>query len=338
MIRQCCWFRPKAGRSPAAARSRTSRSMSAKLDPLTPAAFIAIEDRRFRSHWGIDPRAIGRAMVANFQAGGVRQGGSTLTQQLAKTSFLSADRSLKRKAQEVIIAFWLEGWLTKDEILSRYLSIGLLRRWRLRPAGRLAPLFRPGAGAADPGAVGDAGRNGESAVAAGADPEPRAGPEAQPAGAAGDGRHRRDQSGSRGSNQVRPAGRRQQQCSDRHLFRRLGRAAGGTGIRCRLWRGEGSDHSRCRSPAAGGSRNRQRPDRRCAGSAGGDAARWSGRRDGRRAQLWQKPVQPRDPGPSPARQRIQAVRLSGRTAGRLHARQHDRGSADHRRWLVAGQQ
>ena len=93
-----------------------------KLDPMTPAAFIAIEDRRFRSHWGIDPRAIGRAMVANIQAGGVRQGGSTITQQLAKTSFLSADRSLKRKAQEVIIAFWLEGWLTKDEILSRYLS------------------------------------------------------------------------------------------------------------------------------------------------------------------------------------------------------------------------
>ena len=94
----------------------------AKLNPLTPAAFIAIEDRRFRSHWGIDPRAIGRAMVANVSAGGVRQGGSTITQQLAKTSFLSADRSLKRKAQEVIIAFWLEAWLTKDEILSRYLS------------------------------------------------------------------------------------------------------------------------------------------------------------------------------------------------------------------------
>ena len=94
----------------------------AELDPLTPAAFIAIEDRRFERHWGVDPRAIGRAMVANARAGGVRQGGSTITQQLAKTSFLSSDRSLKRKAQEVIIAFWLEGWLTKDEILSRYLS------------------------------------------------------------------------------------------------------------------------------------------------------------------------------------------------------------------------
>lgn len=93
-----------------------------RLNPITPAAFVAIEDRRFYRHWGVDPRAIGRALVANIQAGGVRQGGSTLTQQLAKTSFLSSDRSLKRKAQEVIIAFWLEGWLTKDEILSRYLS------------------------------------------------------------------------------------------------------------------------------------------------------------------------------------------------------------------------
>jgi penicillin-binding protein 1A len=94
----------------------------ARLNPLTPAAFVAIEDRRFYRHWGIDPRAIGRAMVANVSAGGVRQGGSTITQQLAKTSFLSGDRSFKRKAQEVIIAFWLESWLTKDEILSRYLS------------------------------------------------------------------------------------------------------------------------------------------------------------------------------------------------------------------------
>ena len=93
-----------------------------RLNSVTPAAFVAIEDRRFYRHWGIDPRGIGRAMVANMQAGGVRQGGSTITQQLAKTSFLSSDRSLKRKAQEVIIAFWLEAWLTKDDILSRYLS------------------------------------------------------------------------------------------------------------------------------------------------------------------------------------------------------------------------
>lgn len=94
----------------------------AKLNPLTPAAFVAIEDRRFYHHWGIDPRGIGRALFADLRGGGVRQGGSTITQQLAKTNFLSGDRTIRRKAQEVIIAFWLEAWLTKQQILSRYLS------------------------------------------------------------------------------------------------------------------------------------------------------------------------------------------------------------------------
>ena len=93
-----------------------------KLNPLTPAAFVAIEDRRFYRHWGIDPRGMARAFVADMHGGGVRQGGSTITQQLAKTNFLSGDRTIKRKAQEIIIAFWLEAWLTKKEILSRYLS------------------------------------------------------------------------------------------------------------------------------------------------------------------------------------------------------------------------
>lgn len=93
-----------------------------KLNPVTPAAFVAIEDRRFYRHWGIDPRGIARAMVADLRGGGVREGGSTITQQLAKTNFLSGDRTIKRKAQEVIIAFWLEAWLTKQQILSRYLS------------------------------------------------------------------------------------------------------------------------------------------------------------------------------------------------------------------------
>ena len=93
-----------------------------KLNPLTPAAFVAIEDRRFYRHWGIDPRGIARAMIMDLRGHGVRQGGSTITQQLAKTNFLSGDRTIKRKAQEVIIAFWLEAWLSKQEILSRYLS------------------------------------------------------------------------------------------------------------------------------------------------------------------------------------------------------------------------
>ncbi len=84
-------------------------------------AFIAIEDRRFYSHIGVDPRSIARAFWNNLTGGG-KQGGSTLTQQLAKFTFLTADRTYSRKAREMLIAFWLEAWLTKDEILERYLS------------------------------------------------------------------------------------------------------------------------------------------------------------------------------------------------------------------------
>lgn len=85
-------------------------------------AFLAIEDRRFYSHWGIDPRGLARALWANVSGDSGTQGGSTITQQLAKISFLTPERSLTRKLREMLIAFWLEAWLTKDEILGRYLS------------------------------------------------------------------------------------------------------------------------------------------------------------------------------------------------------------------------
>jgi penicillin-binding protein 1A len=94
----------------------------AKLPAYVPAAFIAIEDRRFYKHWGVDPKGVLRALHANAQAGGVSEGGSTITQQLAKNAFLSNQRSLRRKAQEALIAVYLEARLTKAEILSRYLS------------------------------------------------------------------------------------------------------------------------------------------------------------------------------------------------------------------------
>ncbi|HEY0625348.1 MAG TPA: PBP1A family penicillin-binding protein [Allosphingosinicella sp.] len=87
-----------------------------------PQAFIAIEDRRFYNHAGVDPWGIMRAAVKNVVAGGVVEGGSTISQQLAKLAFLSSDRTYGRKAQEFIMAFWLEAWLSKDEILSRYMS------------------------------------------------------------------------------------------------------------------------------------------------------------------------------------------------------------------------
>ncbi|MCJ1962068.1 transglycosylase domain-containing protein [Novosphingobium mangrovi (ex Hu et al. 2023)] len=84
-------------------------------------AFIATEDRRFYEHWGIDPYGIARAAWTNLTTG-TTQGGSTITQQLAKFTFLSPEQSLTRKAREALIAFWLEAWLSKDEILERYLS------------------------------------------------------------------------------------------------------------------------------------------------------------------------------------------------------------------------
>jgi penicillin-binding protein 1A len=92
-----------------------------RLPPHVVEAFLAIEDRRFYKHWGIDPRGIARAAWSNL-TGRSTQGGSTITQQLAKFTFLTAERSLSRKARELLIAFWLEAWLTKDDILERYLS------------------------------------------------------------------------------------------------------------------------------------------------------------------------------------------------------------------------
>jgi len=85
-------------------------------------AVIAVEDRRFYSHFGIDLIGTTRALVANLRAGRVVQGGSTITQQLAKNLFLSPERTYERKAQEVMLAFWLEHRFSKDEILALYLN------------------------------------------------------------------------------------------------------------------------------------------------------------------------------------------------------------------------
>src|SRR5437660_875940 len=92
------------------------------LPPYLPKAFIAIEDRRFYSHYGIDPIGILRAAVANVLHRGVSQGGSTLTQQLAKNLFLTQERTLQRKLQEAELALWLERKHSKAEILELYLN------------------------------------------------------------------------------------------------------------------------------------------------------------------------------------------------------------------------
>jgi penicillin-binding protein 1A len=103
----------------------TQQAPPADIDSLpdyVPAAFVAIEDRRFYHHPGFDPVGMVRAMAANMKAGRVVQGGSTLTQQLAKNLFLSPDQNLKRKVQELMLAVWLEMKFSKKEILALYLN------------------------------------------------------------------------------------------------------------------------------------------------------------------------------------------------------------------------
>lgn len=85
-------------------------------------AVLATEDRRFFDHYGIDFIGLARAMSENARAGGVVQGGSTLTQQLAKNLFLTNERSIERKIKEAFLATWLEANLSKKEILSLYLD------------------------------------------------------------------------------------------------------------------------------------------------------------------------------------------------------------------------
>lgn len=112
-----------ANGTPIARRGAGEAAVDAAALPLhVRGAFIAIEDRRFADHIGIDPRGLTRAFWNNLRAGRTVEGGSTITQQLAKTAFLSSDRKIARKVQEAVLALWLDGWLSKDEILSRYLS------------------------------------------------------------------------------------------------------------------------------------------------------------------------------------------------------------------------
>ena len=85
-------------------------------------AFVAVEDHRFFLHAGIDPIALGRAVVRDIRGGGAIEGGSTLTQQLARTLFLSNRKSYGRKAREAVIAFLIEAQLSKQQILELYLN------------------------------------------------------------------------------------------------------------------------------------------------------------------------------------------------------------------------
>jgi penicillin-binding protein 1B len=130
-------LRPGSWRAPTEILDRNGRTLVALYgtewrvaEPVTlselpsyiPNAFLAAEDTRFRSHIGIDPIGIGRAVVSNVRAGGVTEGGSTITQQLAKMTFLSNERTFTRKIAEAGLAILIELRLSKDEILEAYLN------------------------------------------------------------------------------------------------------------------------------------------------------------------------------------------------------------------------
>jgi len=119
------------------------------LPAVLPKAVLATEDRRFYRHYGIDFIGLARATWANIQARRIVQGGSTLTQQVAKNLFLTPERSLKRKVQELMLAFWLEYRFSKEQILTIYLNRVYLgagtygvdaaaRKYFNRPASRVS--------------------------------------------------------------------------------------------------------------------------------------------------------------------------------------------------------
>ncbi|EME70569.1 membrane carboxypeptidase [Paramagnetospirillum caucaseum] len=93
-----------------------------EMSPFISQAVLATEDRRFYSHFGVDPIGLARALFVNLKAGHTVQGGSTITQQLAKNLFLTPDRTMKRKVQEVLMALWLEKRFSKEQILGLYLN------------------------------------------------------------------------------------------------------------------------------------------------------------------------------------------------------------------------
>ena len=92
------------------------------LPKYLPQAVVATEDKRFYSHFGIDPQGLLRAVWVNLRQRRLREGGSTISQQLAKNLFLSPARTLRRKVQETLLALWLERKFTKDQILTIYLN------------------------------------------------------------------------------------------------------------------------------------------------------------------------------------------------------------------------
>ena len=119
-------------------------SRSSEIPEHLQHAFIAIEDHRFYAHPGVDPIALGRAVVRNLRSPGTVEGGSTMTQQLARTLFLSNKKTYGRKVREAVLALMIDGQLTKEQVLELYLNRIYLERRRLRRRDDVAASVRDG--------------------------------------------------------------------------------------------------------------------------------------------------------------------------------------------------
>ena len=141
-----------------------------ELPDYVPKAFVAIEDRRFYSHHGVDPLGIMRALAADVLRRGASQGGSTITQQLAKNLFLTQERTVSRKLQEMVLALWLEHKFSKAQILELYLNRVYFGSGAYGIEAAAQRYFGKIGAAADARRSGAAGRPRAIAVAAGAEP------------------------------------------------------------------------------------------------------------------------------------------------------------------------
>src|SRR6266851_3445081 len=270
------------------------------LPAYLPAAVIATEDRRFYHHFGIDPIGLARAAYVNYRAGRIVQGGSTISQQLAKNLFLAPDRTLTRKVQEALLALWLEHKFTKDQLLEIYLNRVYLG----------AGTYGIGAAAVQPGARQRARRAARR-------------PSSRHHGRRG--LHHRGAGSGRDATEV-PARRGGTDAAGQPLFRRLDLRPERRLCRWRQRRQRPRRRHHTRPAAAGGGRDgdrhdaaRRREGRRRAGGTRRHVARRRGARHGWRAQLRREPVQPLDPGAGRAGLRLQALRLSRRSRARHHA-------------------
>ena len=314
-----------------------------EMSPFLPKAVIATEDRRFYHHFGIDPIGLVRAALTDLRAGQIVQGGSTITQQLAKILFLTPERNLARKIRETLLALWLEHRFAKDQILEIYLNRVYLGAGTYGVDAAAHRYF--GKSAAKLNLF-------ESAVVAGLLKAPtRFSPARDRDKAAGRAGQVLDNMVEAGFITAADAAAAQKEGAALAVIGRPGSRYFADWVadqirdfrRHRRPRPDGPHHPRPAAASRGGGGDRRYPGalrgQGCGqpGRARRAVAGWGGARDGRRPRLRPQPVQPRDPGAAPARLGVQAVRLPRRARSGVAPDRPPGRCADPGRQLAAAQ-